>query len=157
MARSLRGYDAKAASEAVQIFTGEETLVQQHYAAEVDINTIVRRYGSGQNMPFGPRGPAVYGDFTGITDYQQALQTIERADAAFMSLPAEVRAKFANDPAKLIEFAQSIPEEEFLGMFEDPAPAAPIVPVVRPGAAAAAAPAAPAAAAAAPAGESPPA
>lgn len=109
----LHGYDAVEVSDATGLDTGSETIVQQHYGEEVDINTIVRRFGVTGALPLGPEGPAIYGDFTGITDYESARDTIERANTAFMNLPADVRLKFDNDPAKLIAMSQSMSEEAF--------------------------------------------
>lgn len=117
MPLKMRGYDARALSEETGTDTGSDTIVQQHYADEVDINTIVRRFGVTGSMPFGPNGPAIYGDFSGISDWESALATIERAEESFMALPAEVRAKFDNDPGKLVEYSQSVSEEEFLTTF----------------------------------------
>lgn len=114
--------------------TGPETLVQQSFAEEVDINTIVRRFGVSGELPFWRGGAGIYGDFTDMPDFSQMRDAVERANARFESLPATVRERFGNDPAKLVEFATALPEAEFLKMFEeaggDPAalPASPVVP-----------------------------
>ena len=44
------------------------------------------------------------GDFTGIGDYQSAMQAVRAAQESFMELPAEVRARFSNDPQALMVF-----------------------------------------------------
>lgn len=116
----LRGYDAAFVSDMTGVDTGRESLVQQHFQDEVDINTIVRRFGVSGQLPLGPNGPAVYGDFSGITDYDSALDTISRANDAFMALPADVRLRFKNDPAELIRYAQSVTEEEFTAALQPP-------------------------------------
>lgn len=80
---------------------GGESLTQQHFAEEVDINTIMRRFGAtGQVAQFMSEG--AYGDFTGIEDYDGALERIGRVDEAFMKLPAEVREQFGNDAGNLV-------------------------------------------------------
>jgi len=109
---SLRSYDAKAVSDGTALHTGSETLVQQHLKDEVDINTIVRRFGLTRDMPAGAAG-GVYGDFTGISDYDGALEAIRRAREGFMVLPPEVRERFGNDPGRLIRFAQESSPEAF--------------------------------------------
>lgn len=48
-----------------------------------------------------------YGDFTSALDYQSSLNQVIDAEAAFMDLPAKVRARFGNDPAQLIGFLES--------------------------------------------------
>lgn len=111
---SLHSYDWKLVSQQAQTDPGEGSLVQQHLKEEADINTIVRRFGITGQMPFGPTG-GMYGDFTGFpTDYLAALEVVDRADAAFMSLPAEVRERFHNNPAELVEFANSRSYEDFV-------------------------------------------
>lgn len=97
----LRYLDLK---DAVVVPPAESHLVQQHFKDEVDINTIVRRFGaSGQVPQFLPEG--MYGDFTDVSDYDDAVGRIERADRAFMALPAVVREKFHNDPSELMRAA----------------------------------------------------
>lgn len=100
----------------------ERSLTQQHMREEVDVNTIVKRFGITGQMPFG-NASGLYGDFTGITDFDSALERIEMAQDKFMKLPPDVREKFDNDPAKLIAFASSLPEAEFVAMFEEVKPA----------------------------------
>lgn len=118
---SLRSYDAKAVSDqtAREAAPHEVYLVQQQFAQEVDINEIVHRFGITGATPFGG-AQGVYGDFTGITDYESALAKIKDADARFMKLPAEVRDRFANDPAMLIRAANELPVDEFARRFELP-------------------------------------
>lgn len=116
----LRGYDAKLVSEMTSIDVSGPSPVQQHLRDEVDINTIVRRYGITGEMPFGNAG-GVYGDFTGISDYEGALEMVERAQAGFMTLPPEIRERFQNDPGQLVAFARSVSEDEFSAAMQ-PAP-----------------------------------
>lgn len=112
--------DTRSFSHVVVVFTGNETYTQQHFKDEVDINTIMRRFGATDQIPkFMPNG--VYGDFTGIEDYYGALERIERANEGFMKLPAEVREKFGNDAGRLIDLAQRVSEDE-LGNILFPVP-----------------------------------
>lgn len=112
-------YDPKEVSEDVSVDTGSESLVQQHFKDEVDINTIVRRYGITAGMPFGPDG-GMYGDFTGIVDYESALELVKDTQSRFMRLPAEMREKFGNNPGALVRFAQENTPEEFEAAFRPP-------------------------------------
>lgn len=91
---------------------GKGTRTQQHLRDEVDINTIVRRFGLTGQFPIVDAG-GMYGDFTNISDYASAVAVVERADRRFMELPAEVREKFANSPAEFIAFARSASRESF--------------------------------------------
>lgn len=123
----LRGYDAKAVSVATSVDTGSESFVQQHLKDEVDINTIVRRFGITREMPAGIPG-GVFGDFTGIDDFESAVAAIDRAREGFMSLPAEVRERFGNEPGKLIEFVHTATEEQVNGLIPQAAPPPPAAP-----------------------------
>lgn len=103
----------KARSEKFDLHTGPETKTQQHFGDEVDINTIVRRFGITGQMPFGS-AQGFYGDFTGITDYDDALDKIREAEEKFMKLPPDVRERFNNDPAEMVRQASSLEEAEFM-------------------------------------------
>lgn len=81
----------------------DESLTQQHQAEEADINTIVRRFGVTGHLPESAR-PVFFGDFDDVFDFQSAQNAVIAADRAFMALPADLRARFANDPQKFVEF-----------------------------------------------------
>lgn len=104
MFRSAYDGRGQAVSELLGLdFDGDLSRTVQSGLADSDINTIVRRFGISNTLPSARVLPE-FGDFTGVQDYQSALNGIMEADAAFSSLPAVVRARFANDPAKLWEF-----------------------------------------------------
>jgi phage internal scaffolding protein len=81
----------------------DASLAQQHFKDECDINNILRQFNLTGVLPESPLSPR-YGDFTGIGDYHTALNQVIAAEDGFMSLPANLRARFENDPAQLIEF-----------------------------------------------------
>lgn len=136
----LMAYDAAAVSDATANPGGGESLTQQHFADEVDIENIVRRFGlTGQLPTSAAAAKAVYGDFTGIEDYQSAIDRVAEIGARFHSLPAQFREQFKNDPGELVSFASKHSEEELEAVFgraiapaEPVAPAAPapVAPVV---------------------------
>lgn len=109
--RTPYNYDTAAASNEsglncnIDPETGELTpsLTQQSFKDECDINIIMERFGRGVTPPENFKTPQ-YGDFTGITDYQSALNAVMEADDEFMSLPANIREQFRNDPQQLLEF-----------------------------------------------------
>lgn len=76
---------------------------QQHFAEEVDINTIVKRFGLTGELPSGVPH-VLQGDFTNVVDFQSAMDIVVRAREAFMEQPASVRARFDNDPQKFLAF-----------------------------------------------------
>lgn len=91
-------YDFKKRSDASGVEGGVSSTVQADMA-DADINTIVRRFGLVGEMPEA-LGIPQYGDFTGISDYRSALDAIGYAQEQFAQIPAEIRAKFQNDPGE---------------------------------------------------------
>lgn len=70
-----------------------------------DVNNIVARVlKNGTVDPSLLKTPGRFGDFTSVPDFQESLNRINRMNEQFMSLPAVIRAKFDNDPAKLIAY-----------------------------------------------------
>jgi len=130
-----RAFDPREHSRETALRTGSESRVQQHLKDEVDVNTIVRRFGLTGGAP-APSAAGVYGDFTGIEDYESALGVIERARERFEALPPEVRQRF-HSPGELLEVVGELSQEEFEAEYMPPAPpvvpapAAPVVPAAR--------------------------
>lgn len=101
--RTAYNYDTDAVSRETALVCDDPSLAVQSEADECDINTIVRRFGLTGVLPSGVRAPT-YGDFTGVSDYREALEAIEAADESFYSMPADVRSRFQNDPARFVDF-----------------------------------------------------
>jgi phage internal scaffolding protein len=118
--RTPYNYDTDAASNESGLACEEPTLAQQHFKEECDINTILQKFSITGILPEAPLSPR-YGDFTGISDYHTALNRVIAAQEEFDGLPAPIRARFDNDPSKLIEFLEddkNRPEAEELGLVE---------------------------------------
>lgn len=85
----------------------EESQAQQHFAAEADINNIMRRYQS-TGVLVDPLHPGtvkpIFGDFSVSFDFKTAQNTIIDANRRFEMLPSEIRARFGNDPGALLDF-----------------------------------------------------
>lgn len=90
----------------VQTINLEPSLTQQQFAADCDINNIMRKYQTTGEFTHLTSKQGRYADFSDITDYREMLDTVKYADEAFASLPADVRLRFKNDPAHLLEFLQ---------------------------------------------------
>lgn len=112
----LHNYDTRMVSDETATPIVGESLTQQHFTEEVDINVIVRRFGLTGQLPQAVSA-GVYGDFTGISDFDSALETIERTRERFMALPAELRERFDNDPAVLVRYAETMSEQELVATF----------------------------------------
>ena len=82
-------------------------LTQQQFARECDINYIVKQNEATGFISHVNRGVPQWGDFGDSVDYKSALDYISDAKDAFMSLDASLRARFDNDPGKLLDFVSN--------------------------------------------------
>ena len=82
----------------------QPSLTKQSFKDECDVNQVMKRFNkTGVLDHTNPRRP-VYADVSNFTDYQTSVGIVLRAHESFENLPAEIRAKFENDPGKLLEF-----------------------------------------------------
>lgn len=140
--RSPYNYDMDEISAATGLSCPEPSKAVQSERDECDINTIVQRFGLTGRLPQNVRMPQ-YGDFEGIADYQGALNAVRAAATGFMAFPADLRARFHNDPGLLIEFVSReenrdeavrlglIPKKQevtAVRVVQDPAAGPPVVP-----------------------------
>lgn len=83
----------------------DESLTQQHFAQDADINVLVRRFGITDGaVPPAVMDPRYFGDFSDAVDFRTALDRTRDAVERFDALPAELRKRFGNDPVSLYEF-----------------------------------------------------
>jgi phage internal scaffolding protein len=118
--RTPYNYDTLVASDESGVACEEPSLAQQQFKDECDINNILRQFNVTGMLPEAPLSPR-YGDFTGIVDYHSALNAVIAAEDGFMALPAELRARFQNDPEQLINFLdnpENKTEAEKLGLVD---------------------------------------
>lgn len=81
----------------------DKSLAQQQFLEESNILTIVERFGLTGQLPTVLQLPQ-QGDYTGIFDYQTAMNALVATREQFDQLPYKVRERFNNDPAKFYEF-----------------------------------------------------
>lgn len=124
-------FDPDALTRDTGLECKDATKAQQQFAADADINVIVKRFNLTGELPASYR-PPLMDDFVDIFDYQTALNAIRRADELFMQVPADLRARFSNDPQAFIEFcsdSKNLDEMRKLGLAlplkEEPPKAAP--------------------------------
>ena len=104
--RTPYNYDTIAASNESGLHCEDASLAQQQFKEECDINNIMEKFGMTGLLPQTPLN-ATYGDFSGVKDYHTALNAIMAAEEQFDALPAQLRARFDNDPANLIDFMEN--------------------------------------------------
>lgn len=100
--------------------------VKAAFAGECDINVIMRRAIKSGVMPVDvlDREP-VFGDFSDIGDFHAVQNRLIACQESFLTLPADVRERFDNDPAKLLAFVSDVANKDEavkLGLIEAPAP-----------------------------------
>lgn len=122
--RSAYNYDVDEASKESSLECLDESLAIQSAEEESNINTIVRRFGVSGELPNGLAMPQS-GDFTNIPDFHTAMTMIRKTQEEFLRVPAEVRARFGNDPQAFMNFLENTENREEarrLGLLKDPVP-----------------------------------
>lgn len=101
----------------------KETTTQQHFKNQVDINEIMRKARKTGIRPMAAHQVPMYGDFSEVGSYHEALMKIEEAQDRFMQFPASIRSRFKNDPEELFKFLESEDNRKEaieLGLIESP-------------------------------------
>ena len=101
--RSPYNYDMELASDQAGLKCLDDSLTQQQFKEESDINTIVDRFMKSGVLP-NPINMPQYIDYEGVFDFQSAMNTIRQADENFMRMDAKIRARFNNSPQEFLEF-----------------------------------------------------
>lgn len=88
----------------IRTFNKEKSRTQQQFKDHCDINNIIKKYEVTGVITHLNKKTGQYIDATQLKDYHSSLQTVIDAKNLFMQLPSDLRAKFENDPQKLIDF-----------------------------------------------------
>lgn len=104
--RSLFNYDRREASLQTALVCSDGTRTLQSQKEDADINVIVKRFGITGMLPQRNVMPLSEDFSDGVFDFQSALNMLKAAKDSFMSLDADIRARFNNDPARFIKFAE---------------------------------------------------
>lgn len=121
--RSAFNYDTMAVSNETGLACNDESLCQQQFVEEVDINTIVRRFGLDGELPESVVMPQ-NSDFEEIFDFQSAMNAVVAARESFDEMPARIRSRFHNNPAEFVDFCSNPDNRDEalkLGLVEKPA------------------------------------
>lgn len=117
----------------------EPTKTEQHHKDDVDINVMMERLGvtNKDDIPVVPIDMVNTYDFTEVVDLQEALNRINRAKELFAQMPARIRSRFDNDPAKMYDYLGNEENHEEairLGILKnEPPPTAPSAQKTPPG------------------------
>ncbi len=93
-------------TEPVVDCSGDKVRTKQSFKRETDINVIVARFvKTGMISPEAmAKRQATFADVSLIGDFQECQNQIRDAHAAFMTLTPEIRSRFSNQPAELLDF-----------------------------------------------------
>lgn len=97
-------YDAKQVTDNCALYCPEETRTHQEFKEECDINTIIDRFGIGNEFTPPDKWIESIDLIDAPNDYQSVMNQINAAKEQFMSIPAKVRAQFDNDPGQFMAF-----------------------------------------------------
>lgn len=131
--RSAYNYDRDEESDLSGLFCdADERMTKDSFAEEADINVLVERFGLGAPLPVGHEAPT-YLDYGDVFDYHSALNAVAKGNEAFMLMPANIRARFQNDPGAFVDFCSqegNRAEAERLGLVvpRDPGPVPGVAP-----------------------------
>ncbi|QXP08403.1 MAG: internal scaffolding protein [Arizlama microvirus] len=88
----------------VRTINNEESMTVQSERDKCDLNIVKAIYEKTGIMNNVRTDQPRYGDFTASRDYHDLLFRAQQAQHDFMQLDAHIRARFDNDPGKLIDF-----------------------------------------------------
>lgn len=94
----------KLKRQRVSIVFTDPSETKQEFKQETDINYIIAKFTATGVLPERKSKP-LYADFSKVPDFRTYKQIVVEAEEAFMELPSELRAKFDNDPAKMMAWA----------------------------------------------------
>lgn len=103
--RSSYNYDMDAASNESALICSDPSLAIQSAEEESNINTIVRRFGLTGELPNDVKMPQS-GDFTNLPDFHTAMNIVRKTQEEFLRVPADLRARFGNDPQAFMRFVE---------------------------------------------------
>lgn len=102
----------------------EPSLTHQSMSEACDINNIMKRYEKTGIIEHVVTHKGDYADFSDSSDYLESLLKVTEAQDMFNSLPADIRAKFANEPANFLDFVDdptNRPEMARMGLLTEEA------------------------------------
>lgn len=102
-------YTGELLNEQTGEFYRPPSRTKQEFRDECDINNIIKAF-KVTGIVTHLNAKAAQGAFLDLpadVDYQSALNSVIRAEEAFMALPSKVRDRFHNDPAAFLQFMEN--------------------------------------------------
>lgn len=85
---------------------------KQEFKDECDINNIIRRFVKDGFLRHMARGVPQFMDVSDLPDFRTAVDQVRATEEFFGKLPAKLRAKFGNDPARFLDEAGKMTRAE---------------------------------------------
>lgn len=124
-------YDADQVSDDTGLQCADASLAVQDQKDEVDINTLVRRFGLTGELPQNVSIP-MESEFVQVTTFHEAMNAIRDAEEAFMQMPWDIRLRFNHDAGQFVAFASDEANRDEairLGLIVPPPAPAPVEPL----------------------------
>lgn len=102
--RVIGVYDADQLSEDTGLDCRDESLTHQEFKEESDINTIIDRFGIGENPIEAQKWVTDLDIANAPSTYMDVMNELNAARDQFMSLPSKLRARFDHDPGQFVAF-----------------------------------------------------
>jgi len=100
----LQFNNAYSPSRKVYMIPEGESLTEQQHAPSLDIKTMINKYDRTGVLSNVQKGKAMYGDFTKVNEYQDAIDLVTNSKNMFNELPSDIRQKFSNNPGEFFEW-----------------------------------------------------
>lgn len=110
----------------VVVDTGDKSMTKQSMSDACDINKIMAKYERTGVITHARANAGFYADVSAVGDYHAAVLQVQAARDLFMSLPAQLRSRFDNDPGKYLDFVTNPENRDELvkmGLMKPPATA----------------------------------
>lgn len=114
-------YDERPSVASDLSFVGDKGVTKIADAKDCDLNEMFRRFEKTGQLPNLIAREGRYGDFSSVPDYQEACEIVRHANEQFENLDVAIRNRFANDPAKFLEFAtdpKNLDDMEKMGLLK---------------------------------------
>jgi hypothetical protein len=102
--RIVGEYDADQLSHDTGLDCRDESLTHQEFKEESDINTIIDRFGIGENPIEAQKWVTNVDIADAPSNYMDVMNQLNEARDQFMTLPAKLRAQFDHDPGQFVDF-----------------------------------------------------
>ncbi len=112
-------------------FSKSKKLTKQSFRDECNINNIMKKWKRTGVIEHMAEHPPRYGDFESVDDYQRACNMVISAQASFDALPASIRDRMHNSPARFMAFMNDPANEaeaRELGLLMKADPVPPVMP-----------------------------